>query len=196
MTEAVRPKRGRPKDATIDDRALAATRQLLIEEGHEAATIQRIAERSGLHPSSIYRRWPSRRELILDAAYADMRGARVHPTGDVREDLTRFVRVYYEAFDSPIARAAMPALLAGNPSEWHARTAESWVRVSVRPQFRAILAAAPADLVDPEIDADGVFDLVVGAVLARVLIPAEVRQLPPIERTVDLLMRMLAPRRA
>jgi AcrR family transcriptional regulator len=72
MTEAVKPKRGRPKDGTIDERAIAATQKVLMEEGHEAATIQRIAERSGLHPSSIYRRWPSRRELIFDAAYADL----------------------------------------------------------------------------------------------------------------------------
>ena len=193
MPEAVKSKRGRPKDSTIDDRALDATRQLLVEEGHEAATIQRIAERSGLHPSSIYRRWPSRRELILDAAYRDLHRAHVEPTGDIRKDLTRFLEVYYETFDSPVARAAMPALLASGPREW-ARTPEAWLRVSVRPQFRDILHAAPSDTVDSSVDVDDVFDLVVGAVLARVFMPAEARQLPPIDRTVELLLRLLAPR--
>jgi hypothetical protein len=101
--------------------------------------------------------------------------------------------VYYEAFDSPFARAAMPALLASGPRKW-TRTPEAWLRVSVRPQFRDILEAAPSEAVDTGIDADDVFDLVVGAVLVHVFMPAEVRQLPPIDRTVELLLRLLAPR--
>ena len=194
MAAAVSPRRGRPRDVSIDDRALEATRRLLIEEGHAATTIQRIAERSGVHASAIYRRWPSRRELIIDAAYAELSPGRVRPTGDLRRDLRRFLRAYVEAFDSPVVRAAMPALLTDNPSEPHARPPESWLRLSVRPQFRDILEAAPPHLVDPEVDADDVFDLLLGAVLVHLFVPEEARRRPPIGRTADLLLRLLTPK--
>jgi AcrR family transcriptional regulator len=194
MTSAVGPRRGRPRDVSIDNRALEATRRLLIEEGHAATTIQRIAERSGVHASAIYRRWPSRRELIQDAAYAEFPPGSVRPTGDLRRDLRRFLRAYVEGFDSPIVRAAMPALLADSPSEPLARAPEAWLRLSMRPQFRDILGAAPPHVVDPEVDADDVFDLLLGAVLVQLFVPEEARRRPPIGRTVDLLVRLLAPK--
>ena len=55
---------GRPRDTSINERALAATRELLVERGFDATTIQAVAEHSGVHASAIYRRWPSRIELI------------------------------------------------------------------------------------------------------------------------------------
>ena len=182
---------GRPRDASIDARALEATRQLLVEVGFTATTIQAVAERSGVHASAIYRRWPSRHELIQDAAFSELTAKQVRPTGDLRHDLRRFLRGYVATFDSPVVRAAMPGLPAGNRPG--GRAPEAWRRLSVRPQFREILAAAPPGAVDPAVDPDDVFDLLLGSVLVRVLVPEEVRRPGPIERTVDLLVRALSP---
>jgi AcrR family transcriptional regulator len=182
---------GRPRDASIDARALDAARQLLIEEGFAATTIQAIAERSGVHASAIYRRWPSRLELIEDAVFAGLPSNRVPPTGDLRHDLQRFLHAYVTTFGSPAVRAAMPGLLTSNRSD--RPTPEAWLRLSVRPHFRELVLAAPPDTVDPNVDPDDVFDLLLGAVLVRTLVPEEIRRRPPIERTVDLLLRALAP---
>jgi len=181
---------GRPRDATIDERALAAARRLLVEEGFAATTIQAIAERSGVHASAIYRRWPSRYELIEDAAFAGLPADQVPPTGDLRHDLHRFLDAYVTTFDSPAVRAALRGLLASDRRA--GRPPEAWRRLSVRPQFREILAAAPPGAVDPGVDADDVFDLLLGSVLVRALVPEEARRRPPIERTVDLLLRALS----
>ena len=97
---------GRPRDTNISGRALIATRELLIERGFDATTIQPVAERSGVHASAIYRRWPSRIELIEEAAFPGISPADVHPTGDLGRDLHRFIRAYMAAFDAPAARAA------------------------------------------------------------------------------------------
>jgi AcrR family transcriptional regulator len=185
---------GRPRDVSIDIRALDAARQLLVEEGFAATTIQAVAERSGVHASAIYRRWPSRRELIEDAAFAALPASRARPTGDLRHDLDQLLRAYVLTLESPVVHAAMPVLLTANRTAEHTRTHEAWLRVSVRPWFRDILAAAPPDAIDPDVDPDDVFEMLLGTVLVRLVLPKAIRDRPPIERTVDLLLRLLAPR--
>jgi hypothetical protein len=85
----------------------------------------------------------------------------------------------------------MPGLLASRRPG--ARTSEGWLRLSVRPRFRQLLDAAPPGSVDPEVDPDDVFDLLLGAVLVRILVPEQIRRRPPIDRAVDLLLRTLTP---
>ena len=51
MTEPRRP--DRPRDASISEQTLAATREMLLQRGFDATTIQAIAEHSGVHASAI-----------------------------------------------------------------------------------------------------------------------------------------------
>jgi AcrR family transcriptional regulator len=188
------PRRGRPRDAGLNERALAATRDLLVEQGFAATTIQAVAGRSGVHASAIYRRWSSRIELIEEAVFPGFDPAAVRPTGDLRADLIRFVRVYVDTFGAPAARAAAAGLLAHRRGPGaQPPSPDYYLRVSARPQFRAVLAAAPAGAVDPAADVDDVFDLVLGAVLVRTLIPVGAVGPRPIERAVDLVLRALRP---
>src|SRR5437660_12685985 len=103
---------GRPRDASIDARVIEAARELLVEAGYEATTVQAIAERSGVHASAIYRRWPSRFKIIEQVVFPGFASFMVEPTGDLRRDVRRFIRVFLAAFSAPEARAAIPALLA------------------------------------------------------------------------------------
>ena len=191
MSSAEPAPRGRPRNPEIDAIVLETTRQLLGEAGFAGATVQEISRRSGVHPPAIYRRWPSRLALIEDAAFSGLTEIVVEPTGDLRLDLRRFLRAYERSFDTPAARAAMPGLLAAYQHEVP-RPAAHWRHLSVRPQFAEILRAAPDD-VDPDLDVDEVFDLVEGAVLARILVPAVAARGRRIESTADMFVRMLAP---
>ena len=193
MTGKPTRRSGRPRDANLDARALDAARALLLEEGFAATTMQAIAERSGVHASAIYRRWGSRHELIEDAIFGDIGNREVTPTGELEADLTRFVRSYLATFEGPLLRAAMPGLLAHRAAG--KRTPQAWAHMSLRPNFNEILAAAPPGAVDPDVDPDDVFDLILGAVLVRVLVPDEARRHPPPERTVELVLRLLTPPR-
>src|SRR3954469_16099932 len=103
---------GRPRDASIDTRVIEAARELLVEVGYEATTIQAIAERSGVHASAIYRRWPSRYKIIEQVIFPGLASFMVEPTGDLRRDARRFIRAFLSTFSAPEARAAVPALLA------------------------------------------------------------------------------------
>jgi AcrR family transcriptional regulator len=182
---------GRPRDTTFDARAIDATLELLAEQGFAATTVQAIAARSGVHASAIYRRWPSRIELIEDAVFPGLDAPSVRPTGDLRRDLRRFIRVYHAALDTPAVRAAIPGLLAEYQSTGRSGAPEQWLHVSARPHFGDILRAAPAGSIDPTVDSDDVFDMILGAILVRVLIPTVARRRRPIERIVDLTLCLL-----
>ncbi len=182
---------GRPRDTTIDERAIEATRDLLIQVGFDATTMQAVANRSGVHTSALYRRWASRHELIEEAAFRDLAPGQLAPTGELEADLAEFVRSYIATFESPLIKAAMPGLLARETPT--ARSPQAWSHLSVRPQFYAILRAAPDGAVDPGVDPDDVFDLLLGSVLVRVTVPEDARQHPPVERTVALILRLVTP---
>jgi len=184
--------RGRPRNPEIDDVVLEATRQLLAEAGFTATTVQEISRRAGVHPPAIYRRWPSRLALIEDAAFSGLTGIRVKPTGDLRGDLRRFLVAYERGLGAPAARAAIPGLLTSYQDAVPQPPAR-WMHLSVRPQFFAILEAA-GDAVDPALDLDEVFDLVEGAILGRILVPAIAHRGSGIDSTVDMVVRILTPR--
>ena len=146
-----------------------------------------------MHASAIYRRWPSRIELIEEATFPGLGPLSVQPTGDLRRDLHRFIHAYMGAFNAPAARAAAAGLLAHYRGSDRSRPPEQYLRVSARPQFQEILRAAPPGSIDPAVDPDDVFDMLLGAVLTRtILYPAMARN-RPIERTVEMVLRMLRP---
>jgi AcrR family transcriptional regulator len=184
---------GRPRDASIDERALAATRELLVRRGFDATTIQAVAEHSGVHASAIYRRWPSRIELIEEATFPGLSPLSVQPTGDLRRDLRRFIRAYTAAFNAPAARAAAAGLFTHRQTSPRSGPTDQYLRVSARPQFEDILRAAPPGSVDPTVDPDDVFDMLLGAVLTRTLLYTATARVRPAERIVELILRMLRP---
>jgi AcrR family transcriptional regulator len=67
-----------------------AVQQLLVEEVPEVL-ISEVAERAGVHPSTIYRRWGSAENLVLDVALARVQEESPIPaTGDLRADLVAY----------------------------------------------------------------------------------------------------------
>lgn len=184
--------RGRPRDPAIDELVVAATVELLAEQGYEATTVQAISRRSGVHTSAIYRRWPNRVALIQEVALPLFREGRFPPSGDLRRDLKRFVTACARQYATPAARAAIPALMAAYQAD-AVTPPEEWTRISLRPQFNAILDAAGPEQVDPTVDRDDVFDMLLATVLARTFVPTVAVRRPPIDRTVDLTVRMLRP---
>jgi AcrR family transcriptional regulator len=184
---------GRPRDANIDQQAIAATLELLAEVGFEGTTVQAIAARSGLHASALYRRWSSRVAVIEDALSPVLAVTSFEPSGDLRRDLRRFVRAYAALWSSPAARAGIPGLLAHYQATGMSRSEEGWLKISVRPQFLDILRAAPPGSIDPQVDPEDVFDVLLGALLARAAVPTVADRRRPLERTVELALKMLQP---
>jgi AcrR family transcriptional regulator len=83
---------GRPRDAGRDADILQAARDVLAERGYERTTIDAVAARAGAGKATVYRRWASKSELVIDAALctadAGLTLADVPDTGSLRGDLT------------------------------------------------------------------------------------------------------------
>ena len=58
---------GRPRDQSVDEAVLRAALELFSEYGIEGASIGQIANRAGVARTTIYRRWSSREDLLVDA---------------------------------------------------------------------------------------------------------------------------------
>jgi AcrR family transcriptional regulator len=74
--------------ARVRARALSATIDLLEEVGYERLTVDAVAARAGVHKTTVYRRWPTKAELVLDAT-RELSEQRipVPDTGTLRGDL-------------------------------------------------------------------------------------------------------------
>jgi len=184
-------RRGRPRNPDIDERVIAATLELLAEDGFAATTIQSAARRSGVHPSAIYRRWPSRIELIEEAVFPGLDAVAVRPTGDLETDLTRFIGAYLAAWQAPAARAGIPGLLASYQAGASPRPPDAWIRISARPHFYDLLRAAAPGTVDPDVDPDDVFDVLLGSILVRVFVPTPSPRPRTTAGIVEVLLRLL-----
>jgi len=89
-TEASRgPGRPDPRVAQTKQLVLAAAFAVISESGFAGATVERIAERSGVARSSIYRHWPSPLPTLHMEALAPLqqRPEDISRTGDARHDL-------------------------------------------------------------------------------------------------------------
>jgi AcrR family transcriptional regulator len=70
------------------DRVLATAFDLLSENGVGGFSIDEVARRSGVAKTTIYRHWPSREALVLDAASRISAEAAVPDTGSLEGDVT------------------------------------------------------------------------------------------------------------
>jgi len=156
--------RGRPRDEAIDERIRAATLDLLAEQGYAATTMTAVARRAGVGTAALYRRWPSRAELVEHAIFPGFPELVLAPTGDLRGDIERYVDAYCELFATPAARAAMPGLISGYQSDpaIPRRIGDSIAGSRVRDAFRALLER---DGADPGVDPDDALDVLIGAVM-------------------------------
>ena len=80
-------KKGRPMDRSRDGVILAATLELLAEHGYDRLTMDMVAARARAGKGAIYRRWPSRESLVVDALALECPSLPEPDTGTLLGDL-------------------------------------------------------------------------------------------------------------
>ena len=68
MTERTRS--GRPRSGEVDQAVMSTALDLVSSGGFRAVTIEAIAAKSGVAKTTVYRRWPNRSAVIMDAFMA------------------------------------------------------------------------------------------------------------------------------
>ncbi|MCX2929440.1 TetR/AcrR family transcriptional regulator [Mycobacterium sp. CVI_P3] len=108
---------GRPRDSRIDDAILRATVELLDEIGYARLTIPLVAARAGATPPAVYRRFPTKVELVYEAVFPTPPGAELPLTGDVESGIRGLLLASIDLFSSPAVHTAMSGLMAELPAE-------------------------------------------------------------------------------
>jgi AcrR family transcriptional regulator len=168
----VRRPAGRPRDRRLDAAVLAATRRLLAEVGYRDLSIEAVARRSGVHRPAIYRRWPTKAELVHAAIYPDGDVTlRITDSGDFARDVRTCVRNAIGLFSRPEVMAAVPGLMADIRDNLALqRRLLPRIEASARSDFARLVAGAIArGEARPDLDAGAVFDAFAGTVLFRVI---------------------------
>jgi AcrR family transcriptional regulator len=99
MSANTTPTRGRPRSEASRSAIIAAANELLRTIGLNRMSIEAVAEASGVGKTTIYRWWPSKGTLALDAYLEDMRIKVVVPdTGDGATDLRRHARAVIDFY--------------------------------------------------------------------------------------------------
>jgi AcrR family transcriptional regulator len=148
---------------------MATTYELLSEEGLAGVTVDAVARRSGVAKTTIYRHWPSREALLLDACAQMGPHFDVPDTGSFPRDLRALVeRVVEQLLSDPYAAVLLSLMDAAERS----------------PDLAALLAAAQAKLVEA-----------VRTVLARARLRGELPHLPDPSDIAALILGPLLYRR-
>ncbi len=81
-------KKGRPRNVETEKAILAASYELLLENGFGAVTVEKIAERAKVSKATIYKWWPNKAAVVMDSFLsAAMSRLPVPDTGSVINDI-------------------------------------------------------------------------------------------------------------
>lgn len=96
----VRP--GRPRSADAQQAILDASLRLTERIGYPQLTIEGIAAEAGVGKQTVYRWWPSKAAVVLEAFARDARAVvKVRVTGDLEADLAKFLVAAYRRLAGP-----------------------------------------------------------------------------------------------
>ena len=94
MTQTADPSAGASPWSPREAELLAVTLQLLQEHGYDGLTVDAVANTARASKATVYRRWPSKAELVLAAFTEGVRLVAVPPnTGTLRGDLVKLAEV-------------------------------------------------------------------------------------------------------
>lgn len=163
---------GRPRSAEASTAILEAASELLKEKGLLGITMEEVAARAGVGKATVYRRWPSRGALALDAFLSEFKSQLPVPdTGSLRGDLRSAAAAWARAVTTSRAGQMLAGLVA--EAQRDPDLAAAWrdrVFNPLREQHRKILrAAARRGELPGGTDPDLVLDLIFGASYHRLL---------------------------
>jgi AcrR family transcriptional regulator len=155
--EVNRPSRGgRPRDPSRDGVIRAAILRLLADVGYGALTMDAVAAEAGVGKATIYRRWRTKQDLVVDTI-SDLNRAEATPpnTGSLEGDLRQMLRQMVGVINGPTGAATLsllstvphqPALAAafrnGPLAVWRHSFEQIWARAEERRDVPAGMAGS------------------------------------------------------
>ncbi len=193
-------KPGRPRSAQAHKAIIDATLELLAEEGFQGLSIEEVAARAGVGKTTIYRRWPSKDELVMEAIRQVQIDVPAIDTGNFRNDLAALIKTVYQGFMAhpyPFLEKLVLKLIGEyqtNPEIFQGALTQL-----IFPRFQRFIhmveQAQAREEIRGDIDPELVMDLVVGSlyfhwIVMRNLMPtSSTSPVDWIEQVIDAMMQ-------
>jgi len=196
---ALAPKQRRTggRSARVVEGVLTAALEEFAENGWDGLSIERVAQRVGVNKTTIYRRWPTKLELLRAALLARAELAPEPPdTGNLRDDLVVLLAARTEHMTSPAGLGIARAILLGGSSP-----ALQSIRESVRDKRPAIpdvvldRAVARGEL-PPDVDRALFRELLISPIHGRLFLRNEGVDTSFLEKLVDVVVSGITQRSA
>jgi len=186
--------RGRPRDAAVDDRILNAAFRQVVDVGLGGLSIEAVAAEAGVAKTTIYRRYPTRRDLVIAALGRQAPVPVPPPDLPSRESLAWFVRTVATALVESGAIRILASLLVeertepGVPADFRSRLIAPRREVIVDLVRRGIERGE----VRPDADALLVTEMVAGAIFGHHVILGQGSTDAWLDSLIDHLWRAVA----
>jgi AcrR family transcriptional regulator len=184
---------GRPRSEQADRAIIDAALSLFAEEGADGLCIERVAARAGVGKATIYRRWPGKEDLLVDAL-ATLKSPLPQPRGrSVREDLVAVLDAMRHDVSDP-RRSRLFALLQGEGAKYP-RLMARLIETVIEPRREVVRSILRRGVTTGELredaDIEAALYMLRGAALASIghdeRVPADYAR-----RVIDTLLRGLA----
>jgi len=168
-------KLGRPRSVKTKEAILFAAYELLLENGFGATTIEKIAERAGVSKATIYRWWPNKAAVVMDAFFdAAVVRLPIPDTGSTINDMIIQVNNLAKFLISREGRIINEIIAEG---QFDQKLAEAYRTIYFKPRrldSRYILerGISRGELKD-DLDIELVIDLIFGPLFYRLLITGD-----------------------
>lgn len=163
---------GRPRCEQAQKAILRSTLKLLQKTGFAELTIEAIAAHAGVGKATVYRWWPNKGALVVDA-FAAVTNDDLHfpDCGSVYKDVSLQMNQWLGVLRSPRGRI-VAAVIAGGQSD--AELIEAFRSRFLRPRrqeaYQTLRRGIERGELPPELDLDLVLDTLYGAIYMRFLI--------------------------
>jgi AcrR family transcriptional regulator len=182
-------KQSRPGGRTEKNRqAVAAAVLQLISEGHLDFEVQEVAALSGVHRTTLFRRWPDRGALIAEAMAAHVSRVSVAFSGDWREDLRRVAFSMRDFLADPVEQAMNRMLAISDNQVFHDQMVRHWA--GIFEDFQKPISDAQARGVLPEaVDPPMVIGMIIAVINSITIFTRTVPDDAYVERLVAQIVR-------
>jgi len=184
---------GRPRDPAVQRQILAAADEIIREGGSAALTMEGVALRAGVSKQSVYRRWSSRGDLLIDLYF----GSDFEPQAAIagttfRERFTSYLDWSVKRLFDPSRASILRALAVEGQTDVAVREALTTRIVEPRlAQGRSLIQEGKSGgEVRQDLDVDTALEFVFGSVWFNVLIKGGAIDSTWEMRTLDTFFRL------
>jgi AcrR family transcriptional regulator len=182
---------GRPRSEEARKAILQSTLELLKESGFNDLSIESIAAHAEVGKATVYRWWPNKAALVIDAFVSAVgQDLRYPATGPALQAFRGQMERWIPVFNSPLGKVIAAVIGAGQSDpEIIEAFRVHWVEPRRREARDLIAQSVKAGELRDDIDADTILDLLYGPLYLRLMI----RNGPLTHELIDEIFSVVLP---